>query len=149
VEKVKASGGEALTGFVKQHKFCYRFLPLQVFCRTSVEDVEKAAKSLLDTSLNSKPPTTFSILCDVRSCASLSKKDLIDRVAKLVDSKHKVQLKGPETFVLVQVIKSACGLSVVPGAQRFAKSQASTFNLLQMASAAVDAKDQAISTTKG
>mmetsp|Transcript_4357 Transcript_4357/g.8852 ORF Transcript_4357/g.8852 Transcript_4357/m.8852 type:complete len:148 (+) Transcript_4357:265-708(+) len=104
-------------------------------CRATMDDIMDTLKELL-----AKPPlgetspaTTFAVSCEVRSCSSLSKKDLIDKVAAMVQPKHKVQLYLPDTMIVVQVLKSACGVSVVPNAARYCKSQKSSFNLLQHA----------------
>ena len=46
----------------------------------------------------------------------------------------------PDTVIVLQVVKSACGISVLSGAQRYMKSQKSTFNLLIHAQSFLEAK---------
>ena len=46
----------------------------------------------------------------------------------------------PDTVIVLQVVKSACGISVLSGAQRYMKSQKSTFNLLIHAQSFLAAK---------
>eukprot|EP00277_Geminigera_cryophila_P042707 CAMPEP_0173067924 /NCGR_PEP_ID=MMETSP1102-20130122/7108_1 /TAXON_ID=49646 /ORGANISM="Geminigera sp., Strain Caron Lab Isolate" /LENGTH=86 /DNA_ID=CAMNT_0013935689 /DNA_START=181 /DNA_END=438 /DNA_ORIENTATION=- len=56
--------------------------------------------------------------------------DLITKIAGLVGKEHRVQLYMPETVIVVQVIKAACGISILKGADRYMRSQKSTFNLM-------------------
>lgn len=51
-----------------------------------------------------------------------------------------MRLCMPDTVIVLQVVKSACGISVLSGAQRYMKSQKSTFNLLIHAQSFLEAK---------
>ncbi|EKX45218.1 hypothetical protein GUITHDRAFT_108859 [Guillardia theta CCMP2712] len=104
VKKLSESHKEELHKFIRQHKFCYRFIPLQRFCRATMDDISSLTTAFLKLELEKMESTSFSI-------------------AKEIPEKHKVQLYKPEVVIVVQVIKSACGMSVVKDAARFLKSQ--------------------------
>ena len=136
---------DGITRFYHQHKHCYRFIPLQHFCRAETAEIVCTVKSLLPQHFDAKKPCTFSVICDVRSCSSLKKNDLIHAIAGLVGSEHTVQLYMPDTIIVIQVIKAACGISILTDAHRYLRSQKSTFNLMihaegLMKGAGVDAK---------
>ena len=120
----------AIRDFYHRHKHCHRFIPMQVMCRAVEAEIESAVRQLLHAQLSAAKPTTFAVVCDVRSCNALKRKDLITKVAALVDSQHRVHLKEPETLIVVQVIKAACGISIPHNAARYMHSQKSTFNLM-------------------
>jgi len=126
----------AIKQFQNKHKFLYRVLPLQVLCRSVLDEMLVAAKKLITARMAGADPTTFSVVVDVRSNNSMTKMDVIIKMADLVQEfnpKHTVQLYMPETIILVQVVKAACGLSVVRNASRYCKSQKSSFNLQEHA----------------
>jgi tRNA(Ser,Leu) C12 N-acetylase TAN1 len=116
--------------FYHQHKHCYRFIPLQHFCRADAAEIESTVTRLLPQYFDAAKPTTFSVMCDVRSCSSLKKVDLVHAVAGLVGKEHRVQLYMPDTLIVVQVVKAACGISILKDAHRYLRSQKSTFNLM-------------------
>jgi tRNA(Ser,Leu) C12 N-acetylase TAN1 len=134
---------EAIKAFYLKHKHCHRFIPLEVICRAVESEILSAVKTMIGQHLSASKPTTFSVVCDVRSCTSVQKMDLIKKVAELVDSAHTVQLQMPQTVILIQVVKAACGISILSGAPRFMRSQKSTFNLMIHAHELMSAGDQA------
>ena len=132
----------AIKAFYLKHKHCYRFIPLEVMCRAVESEIVSTVKTMIGQHFSASKPTTFSIVCDVRSCSSVKKMDLIKTVAELVDKEHTVQLYMPDTVILIQVVKAACGISILSGAQRYMRSQKSTFNLMIHAQGLLGAGDQ-------
>ena len=145
---------QQIKSFYHQHKHCYRFIPLQHFCRAEAAEIESTVKGLLPLHFDATKPCMFSVMCDVRSCSSVKKMDLIHAVAGLVGKEHKVQLYMPDTLIVIQVIKAACGISILSNPHRYLKSQKSTFNLMIHAEtlvkeSGVDAKDTSVEKTTG
>jgi tRNA(Ser,Leu) C12 N-acetylase TAN1 len=134
---------EAIKTFYLKHKHCHRFIPLEVICRAVESEILSAVKTMIGQHFSASKPTTFSVVCDVRSCSSLQKMDLIKKVAELVDKAHTVQLHMPQTVILIQVVKAASGISILSGAPRYMRSQKSTFNLMIHAHELMSAGDQA------
>jgi len=61
---------------------------------------------------------------------TLSKPTLIHEIARCVPEGHTVDLNNPEVFVLVEVFKNVCGVSVVNDYYQLQK-----FNVMELANA--------------
>lgn len=64
-----------------------------------------------------------------RNHSTLTRQSLIETVADAVPKCLKVDLESPEVFVLVEVFKSTCGVSVVRDYYKLRK-----FNVVEVAS---------------
>lgn len=71
----------------------------------------------------------YKIELRIRNHSTLTRQALIEAVADSVPKQLKVDLKSPEVFVLVEVFKSTCGVSVVRDYYRLKR-----FNVLEVAS---------------
>ncbi|CAH0015839.1 unnamed protein product [Clonostachys rhizophaga] len=60
-------------------------------------------------------PYTFALRTSVRSHTVMKSSEIIQKIAQVVDPKHKVNLSKPDKSVLVEVFQSFCGMSVVDG----------------------------------
>jgi len=65
----------------------------------------------------------------MRNHTTLSKPNIIQEIAKCFPEGHKVDLDDPEVFVLVEIFKNICGVSVVKDYYHLQK-----FNVMEIAS---------------
>lgn len=65
----------------------------------------------------------------IRNHSTLTRQNLIEAVADSVPKQLKVDLENPEVFILMEVFKSTCGVSVVRDYYKLKK-----FNVLEIAS---------------
>jgi len=69
----------------------------------------------------------------MRNHTVLVRSALIEHIVQQIPNGHTVDLTDPEVFILVEVFKSVCGISIVEDYYTLQK-----FNLLQIASAKND-----------
>ncbi|KAJ3389051.1 hypothetical protein HDU92_001180 [Lobulomyces angularis] len=98
-------------------KFLLRLLPVESTCFASMEDIEKLTKNIVLPYFNSeKEPIKFSIQIKIRNNNTIDRTKVINLVADIVNpenKKHKVDLTTPDLFIIVQIFKATCGISVV------------------------------------
>ncbi|KAK7745949.1 hypothetical protein SLS53_002669 [Cytospora paraplurivora] len=80
---------------------------------TEVEDHQSEAQ--VDKADEKTKPVTYAIRPSIRSHNTLQRADVINRIAGLVDTQHKVDLGAPDKVILVDIYQTVCGFSVVPG----------------------------------
>ncbi|RXW16571.1 hypothetical protein EST38_g9284 [Candolleomyces aberdarensis] len=71
---------------------------------------------------------TYKIELRVRNHTTLARPAIIQHIASWVPEGHTVSLDNPEIFVLVEIFKSVCGVSIVRDYYKLAK-----FNVLELA----------------
>eukprot|EP00160_Parvularia_atlantis_P000611 Unigene10495_Nuclearia_a/m.32088 Unigene10495_Nuclearia_a/g.32088 ORF Unigene10495_Nuclearia_a/g.32088 Unigene10495_Nuclearia_a/m.32088 type:complete len:274 (+) Unigene10495_Nuclearia_a:237-1058(+) len=109
-------------------RFCLRFTPLTRVCRATDDDVEAMARDLLAPFREeAHPPTRFMIVYNARNSQCLKRNDVIKAVARAMGTQHKVDLDKPEVVILVEAIKSMCGIGVVRDYHRYKR-----FNVVQL-----------------
>ena len=97
----------------KQTRYTSRLIPIQNTCACTMTDILACTEKLLkpiftDSSL------TFSIVVKIRNNSKLDRNNVIEKVAQLVGEQHKVDLTNPQVCIVIQVLQSACGISVIP-----------------------------------
>ena len=85
----------------------------------------------------------FAIRIKVRHNDKLKRKEVIDRVAKLFEAPHSVDLSNPEALFVVECVRSVCGLSIVPTD----RLESNTFSIKFAANDASNAAPVAAETT--
>ncbi|KAG4067477.1 hypothetical protein HA402_003301 [Bradysia odoriphaga] len=98
-------------------RFLLRFIPVEIVCKATIDDIKTAAGNLFDVHFLNCPPKTFSIVINKRYNNSIQKDIIIEELAGLVSFKnvhHKVDLKNAECSVIVEILKGICCLSVLP-----------------------------------
>ncbi|XP_016547737.2 uncharacterized protein LOC107847770 isoform X1 [Capsicum annuum] len=130
----------------KKHisRFILRVLPVEVTCYASEEEIGKAIQPLIMKHLPAESDTPkkvililpghyftvkFAVLYEARANTGINRMKIIDTVAKLVPSPHKVDLSNPEINIVVQIVKTVCLLGVV---EKF--KELSKYNLRQLTS---------------
>lgn len=113
-----------------------RFIPVEVVCKASIEDIKNAAGKLFDKYFLNVEPKTFSIVVNKRYNNSVERMAIIRELADIVAFKnvqHKVDLKNAELSVVVEIIKGLCCLTVLPDYNELKK-----FNVLELGIAKED-----------
>ncbi|MCO5604008.1 hypothetical protein L7F22_058165 [Adiantum nelumboides] len=105
-------------------RFCLRFLPIEVTCYASTEEVKKMAEPCLVRHfpvVEKDKAFKFAVVYEARANSSLDRMEMINTVAKLVAQPHSVDLKNPDKTILVQVVKTVCAIGVVSNYKQYAK----------------------------
>ena len=128
LEKVRAGetkrrAGED-PGLVPRSRHVLRLVPADDVCFAGLEEIKKAAKSLIETHFpdlekipegeeREKAKKTFAVSFASRANSSVKRADAIAAVADLVPKGHAVDLTSPDLTIAVEVIKGTCCLSVL------------------------------------
>lgn len=115
-------------------RHCLRVMPAEATMYASVEEVQRAAKSVILQHFpagSEQSPIKFAIVCESRANTSVDKKEFIRTVAELVPQPHIVDLKHPDKTILVQIVKTTCVVGVVDKFKELAK-----YNIRQLTSEA-------------
>lgn len=98
-----------------------KLIPLDRICYPSVESITTCATELLkDTFSPESPSQSFAVMAKIRGnsseAGSLSRTDVNNAIAALIDQKkHPVNLTEPDVVIVVEVVRSIAGISVVKG----------------------------------
>lgn len=71
---------------------------------------------------------TYKVELRIRNHTTLPRPAIIQHLASWVPEGHTVSLNNPEIFILVEVFKSVCGVSIVRDYYKYSK-----FNVLELA----------------
>jgi len=101
---------------------------MDIICEAKQEAIVSAVKPLIMKHFPDPPhplpsefkPNQYAILFEKRN-NSLDKEAVIKEVASIVPPFHCVNLTNPELCIIIQIIKSACGISVVNNYQDYRK----------------------------
>nr|CAG4643583.1 EOG090X0GPG [Ilyocryptus agilis] len=95
-------------------KFLQRMLPIQITCKSVLEDIVKAAEKMLTTQ-KLDGYKNFSILAKIRN-HNLKQEQLIEPIAELVQKAYPdiaVNLTDPEVSIVVEVVRKITCLGIV------------------------------------
>ncbi|CAN8256528.1 unnamed protein product [Cochlearia groenlandica] len=117
----------------KKHmsRFILRFLPIEVSCYPSEEEISRAIKPLVEQyfPIETDKPRKFAVLYGARANTGLDRMKIINTVAKSIPAPHKVDLSNPEMSIVVEIVKTVCLIGVVEKYKELAK-----YNLRQLTS---------------
>lgn len=121
-------------------RYCLRFLPIEVTCYASADEVRKMAGHFLSQHfpvVEKDKALKFAVVYEARANTSLDRMEIINAVAKLVAQPHSVDLKNPDKTILVQVVKTICAIGVVSNYRQYAK-----YNIRELTSPKKETKEQ-------
>ncbi|OCB91693.1 hypothetical protein A7U60_g1045 [Sanghuangporus baumii] len=72
----------------------------------------------------------YKIEIRMRNHSTLSREEIIRAIAQCIPERHKVDLQNPELFILVEIFKATCGMSVVRDYYKYKK-----FNVVELSQA--------------
>ncbi|KAK7035896.1 hypothetical protein R3P38DRAFT_2616418 [Favolaschia claudopus] len=109
-----------------------RFTPVSVACVTNLPEIQAMCRNAFEPFFGSQIEEKFKYKIEIRirNHTTLTRTALIEAIAKCVPEGHTVDLNDPELFILVDVFKSICGVSVVRDYHKLQK-----FNVVEIANA--------------
>ncbi|KAF9647131.1 hypothetical protein BDM02DRAFT_3117486 [Thelephora ganbajun] len=116
---------------VTQTRYISRLTPISNSCITALPEIKHLVRKTMEefiSSLGDDVTLSYKIELRIRNHSTLTRQSLIEAVADSVPKQLKVDLEAPEIFVLVEVFKSTCGVSVVRDYYRLKR-----FNVLEVA----------------
>ncbi|CAK5269686.1 unnamed protein product [Mycena citricolor] len=123
----------AKTGITRT-RHCLRFCPVSASSVTNMPEIEAVCRKLVGS-----PDVIrlqYKIELKMRNHTTIPRDTLIEAIAKCVPEGHSVDLSNPDVFVLVELFKSVCGVSVVREYNRLHK-----FNVVEIASVRAKKED--------
>ena len=94
-----------------------RMIPVQATCKAFQDDIEKAVKNLCETYFKEKGES-FYIAIKTKNNNSIERESLKASLITVVSDAHSAntpELKDPEVVLNIDVIKSICCISLLPG----------------------------------
>ncbi|OCH94425.1 hypothetical protein OBBRIDRAFT_769839 [Obba rivulosa] len=100
---------------VMQTRHTLRLTPVSNSCVANVPEIQNLCNRILTPFFAAEPDKKYKYKIElrVRNHNKLSRDTLIQTIAKCVPEGHVVDLENPEVFILVEVFKGVCGMSVV------------------------------------
>ncbi|OAX42175.1 hypothetical protein K503DRAFT_847953 [Rhizopogon vinicolor AM-OR11-026] len=129
VESVQSTG-------VTRTKYTHRLTPVSGSCVANIPELHSLCRRTIEAfsaqekSEGSPVTRKYKVELRVRNHNTLTRMEIIQEVAKCMPENYVVDLDNPEVFVLVEVFKSICGMSIVEDYYRFQK-----FNVMELANA--------------
>ncbi|KNZ73892.1 hypothetical protein J132_09108, partial [Termitomyces sp. J132] len=102
------------TGVVRS-RCIHRLVPVSAQCGANLPEIQGLCRKVLDPFFSQHPGRKFSYKIElrVRNHSVISRPEFIQYIAQCVPEGHSVELTNPELFILVEVFKSVCGMSIV------------------------------------
>ncbi|KAJ4477379.1 hypothetical protein J3R30DRAFT_3485071 [Lentinula aciculospora] len=108
IQNVKSTGAA-------RTRYTHRFVPVSGTCYTDLSDIQTLCKSTLKRYLacdNGTAAYTYKIELRMRNHTTLERFAVIQAIAECVPERYKVNLTDPQLFILVEIFKSVCGMSI-------------------------------------
>ncbi|KAH9856563.1 hypothetical protein C2E23DRAFT_721972 [Lenzites betulinus] len=117
---------------VTHTRFSQRLTPVSASCVANIPEIQTLCGRLVKKALAEEPDKkfTYKIELRLRNHSTLKRDQLIPELAKTVPEGHTVSLENPELYILVEIFKSVCGISVVKDYYKLHK-----FNVMEIAHA--------------
>ncbi|PCH42476.1 hypothetical protein WOLCODRAFT_102214 [Wolfiporia cocos MD-104 SS10] len=115
---------------VTHTRYTQRLTPVSGTCVANIPEIQSLCKRVITPFFESDPERSYryKIELRMRNHNTLARPVLIQELAKCIPEQHAVDLDNAEVFVLVEVFKSVCGLSVVKDYYKLQK-----FNVMEIA----------------
>lgn len=134
---------------MKNTRYTQKLSPITFSVSASIEELGKLAKKVLKPHFHNETdqkPVSFAIKVTTRNFNTLTKGEIIQKVAESVgrDHGHKVDLKKYDKLILVECFKSNIGMSVVNNYEKYQR-----FNLQQIFEKQLNEEEDKLSRTQG
>ncbi|KAH9481236.1 hypothetical protein JR316_0005758 [Psilocybe cubensis] len=108
IQSVQQSG-------VTRTRYVHRLVPVSGSCAANLPEIQSLCRKVFKEFFDKHPDTPFKFKIElrIRNHTTIPRTVLIQNVAQCVPEGHTVDLQDPEIFLLVEVFKSICGVSVV------------------------------------
>ncbi|RPD61192.1 hypothetical protein L226DRAFT_560338 [Lentinus tigrinus ALCF2SS1-7] len=117
---------------VTNTRFTQRLTPVAGSCVANIPEIQGLCQRVVKPFFTADPDKKYSYKIElrIRNHNTLTRDKLIPELAKCVPEGHTVSLDKPELFILVEIFKSVCGISVVKDYYKLQK-----FNVMEIANA--------------
>ncbi|KAM5538457.1 hypothetical protein V8D89_007790 [Ganoderma adspersum] len=117
---------------VTHTRYSQRLTPVAGSCVANITEIQSLCTRIVRTAFSEQPERKFKYKIElrIRNHNTLTRDTLIAELAKCVPEGHTVSLDDPELFILVEIFKSVCGISVVKDYYKLQK-----FNVMEIANA--------------
>jgi tRNA acetyltransferase TAN1 len=138
---------ESFESKVKNTRYTQKLTPITFSASASIEELSRLAEIVLKPHFHKEEgqePYTFAIKVSTRNFNTLTKGEIIQKVAESIgrDHGHKVDLKKYDKLILVECFKNNIGMSVVNNYEKYQK-----FNLQQIFEKQLNDETASISRT--
>ncbi|XP_006459466.1 hypothetical protein AGABI2DRAFT_218712 [Agaricus bisporus var. bisporus H97] len=125
IENVQRTG-------VTQTRHTHRFVPVSGSSVANLPEIKSLCHDIFNKFFETHKNRSFTYKVELRmrNHSTISRSVLIQHIAQCVPAGHTVSLDNPEIFILVEVFKSVCGISIVQDYYRLQK-----FNVMEIANA--------------
>lgn len=111
-------------------------IPMQATCFASAAEIKATSEALLQKFFFPCSYNSFAVSIQKRICGNVKRPEIIDMIAgRILDyhkhdgnpkKEYKVSLDNPDVTIVVEIIRTLCGISIVPRP----KEMASKFSLV-------------------
>ncbi|GBE88341.1 Uncharacterized protein SCP_1301560 [Sparassis crispa] len=117
---------------VTQTRYAQRFTPVAGSCPVNLPEIQSLCTRIFKPFFAVDPDQQYKYKIELRlrNHSTLSRTTIIQEIAKCVPEGHKVDLDNAEVFILVEVFKNVCGISIVKDYYRLQK-----FNVMEISNA--------------
>ncbi|KAI5983374.1 hypothetical protein EDD15DRAFT_1894161 [Pisolithus albus] len=129
------------TGVTKT-KYTHRLTPVSGTCYPGLPEIHSLCHRVFAPFFaengGGDPPRThkYKIELRIRNHSTLTRMEVIQEIAKCVPESYTVDLDDPEVFILVEIFKSVCGVSILKDFYRLQK-----FNVMALANEKSEAEN--------
>jgi len=115
---------------VTRTRYTHRLVPVSGTCVANLPEIQALCRHTFKDYFDHHGDSKFKYKIElrVRNHTTIPRQTLIQHVAQCVPEGHTVDLDNPQTFILVEVFKSICGISIVEDYYRLQK-----FNVMEIA----------------
>lgn len=123
IENVQRTG-------ITHTRHTHRFVPVSGNCVANLPEIESLCRDVFTKFFRSHcgRKFTYKVELRIRNHSTISRPVLIQHIARCMPEEHTVALENPDLFILVEVFKSVCGVSIVEEYYRLQK-----FNVMGIA----------------
>ncbi|OUM56833.1 hypothetical protein PIROE2DRAFT_25751, partial [Piromyces sp. E2] len=97
----------------KKTKYTQRVIPIVNTCITNKPEIIRLAETIVKPYFPDDEQKEYAIMIKIRNNSKMDRMEIIKGVAEVIGEKHKVNLTNPSLFVIIEIFKTVCGISVV------------------------------------
>lgn len=114
---------------IARTRYTHRMIPVSDSCVANLPEIQALCHSIFKPFFSRHPGRkfTYKIELRVRNHTTIPRPMLIQHIAQCVPECHSVDLENPDIFILVEIFKSVCGVSIVRDYYRLQK-----FNVMEI-----------------
>ncbi|ORX75087.1 hypothetical protein BCR32DRAFT_297106 [Anaeromyces robustus] len=97
----------------KKTRYTQRVIPIMNTCITNKPEIFRLAETIIKPYFPDDQQKEYAIMIKIRNNSKMDRMEIIKGVAGVIGEKHKVNLTNPQLFVIIEIFKTICGISVV------------------------------------